>query len=197
MTSHRDSGQPGGDERAVLYLDGGLNALERAAFARQLEESADLRHEVEQLRKVRSLVCGLTRKRAVLPSFETLLERLDAEPSPGLEAALKSLPRKEAPADLFERILDRFFERDGVQRPTLKWGAVWRNLVAPGLAAAALLLVAINLFGWRDDRVPRFEKHGALKDVRFDFDLSRSSPGRPITGTADSRTYLPRPGGGR
>ncbi|MFH0946564.1 MAG: hypothetical protein V2A76_15315 [Planctomycetota bacterium] len=197
MSSPRDSGQQGGDEHAVLYLDGGLTPAERAAFERKLEESSDLRSEVDRLRKVRSLVCGLTRKRAILPSFETLLERLDAEPGAALQVVLRNLPRKEAPADLLDRILDRFFERDGRRRPTLKWGAVWRGLVVPGLAAAALLLVALNLHGWRERPAPRFEKHGALKGVRFQFDVSRSVPGATISGTTDSRTYLPRPGGGR
>lgn len=166
------------DPRVVLYADGGLEALDpaaRAAFEQELQESADLRRKVARARLLRRLVNGLPRRGAPLPALDDLLNRLDAEPSPALARALAGLRRRQAPAELDQRLAPCWSGRRVVVRPAFR-----RPRVGSFAAAAAVLFSAFALFQGAREQPPR---HARLAGVTFQFQVNRAEPGGQVRGT--------------
>jgi hypothetical protein len=182
-------------DQAVFYVDGGLSGRALSEFELALEGSSELRDEVARAHEVRSLVRSLPRRQAVLPSFEQLLLKTDARPSPAIRAALDRLPRKQAPQDLLERIIEQLFQRDAAEGRVLrpKTPRIWRSAVASGIAAAVLLAVTLQLHSQRAVTVVHPPKHGKLAGMRFEYSIVRYQPGTPLGTDVDARTYLPRP----
>ena len=98
------------EERAILYVDGGLTPEEASRLERELAESAELRRAVAHARTLRQLVAGLPRPSCPLPAEPE--EFLDARAADRLEVTanateqglLSGLRRVEAPAELWDRI---------------------------------------------------------------------------------------------
>ncbi|MBI4880737.1 MAG: hypothetical protein HY812_13925 [Planctomycetes bacterium] len=166
------------NERIVLYVDGGLDGAERAAFEERLAEEPLLRAEVKKARVLRGLIAGLPRKKAVLPVFDVLLEKLDAEPRPELRAALGLLRRAAVPEDLGGRVRAALRRSS---RPLRRAGSWWP--AALSAAAAALLLASsLVLYGGARPKRPLIgPRNPAVANLHFEFDLGRD---------------LQRPGGG-
>ncbi len=163
-------------ERIVLYVDGGLDAQERAAFEVRLAQEPSLRAEVKKARVLRGLVAGLPRKKAALPTFDALLEQLDAEPPAGLRAALALLRRAPAPDELRERV------RAAWRRRPRRGTARWWPAVLSAAAAALLLLSSLVLHGGLRPKRPEIgPRDPALANVQFKFELDRGGP-RPAGG---------------
>lgn len=182
-----------GDVRIVLYVDGGLSPEERQDFEREMLRSAPLRHQVDQARQMRELVSRLPRKECPLPSLDELFEDLDAAPASPIASLLARLPRHTAPAGLRERVF-----RDRPARPLPRRLTRLRPLFrlgAPISAAAALLLVALTLFGELPRRPEHRQRHPRLAQVRFDFQVVRHRPGIALAGPVGDRNFLPRPTG--
>lgn len=133
------AGAADSDDRVVLYVDGGMDAIAQRAFEAELERSAVLRKDVETARIVRRLVAGLPREKSAMPSFDAVMERLDATPSAALGRLLHSIPRVQPPASLRDRVLRKIPALSPHRLRAMPAGA-WARF-----AAAAIVLVSCGL----------------------------------------------------
>jgi hypothetical protein len=137
-----------GDHRVVLYVDGGLDAVERAAFEAALEQSAELRRDVRHARVLRDLVAALPRRRAPLPELDALLERLDVEAGtegqPAVARLLRSLPAVAAPVGALDHVVGLALRERSRRRPAV---LPLRRVALQLAAAAVVVFAAVGL--WR------------------------------------------------
>ena len=172
--------RPEGDDRVILFVDGGMSSSEAEAFEREVEASDALRVAVRRARVVRSLLRELPRQKA--PSLETLMESADVD-SPALASIFARLPRVEAPSHVGRGIRHTISTISAEATHRRFSGRSARPAWASFAAAAVLLIAATALFR---SRAEPLRSGSRIAGVAYSFDVVRAVPGLPI----DERVQL-------